>query len=455
MIELLRRVAAKDPARVAILTHDRAVTYGQLLSSAEHVAAALKIQGITRFAVADHEAEITVAVLAGAAAAGAEACMYPPAEPPEIVELLKRFDHTVVVTNRDDLEDVPATCVSPRQWIDATERSTPVTTPLPARPHLVLSTGTTGAPKGVRHDWERLLRVTDRITPAPTERWLLAYGLHQFAGLQILLHVFAAGATLVAPAPRRPLEGLAAMRSLGVTHASATPTYWRFLLAELRSDGGPVPKLQQVTLGGEAIPGPLLAELKRTFPAAKTSQVYAASEFGSTGSMRDGKAGLSTAILERDDGAEITVKILDGELWIRSRTGMLGYYGEPPIDADGWRATGDMVDVIGDRILFAGRTSEIINVGGVKVHPLPIEDRVSAVAGVDLARVFGRPNPLTGAVVAIEVVAAPDVDHKAVSAAIRAACEDLPAASRPRSIRFVDNIATAGNKIIRRTTREQ
>ena len=62
-----------------------------------------------------------------------------------------------------------------------------------------------------------------RVLPAPDQRWLLAYGLHQFAGLQILLHVFAAGATLVAPAPRRPREGLAAMRAHGVSHASATP----------------------------------------------------------------------------------------------------------------------------------------------------------------------------------------------------------------------------------------
>ena len=89
-----------------------------------------------------------------------------------------------------------------------------------------------------------------------------------------------------------------------------------------------------------------------------------------------------------------------------------------------------------------GRRGEIINVGGVKVHPLPIEERVSAVPGVDMARVHGRPNPMTGAIVALEVVAAPGSDQQALKAAIRAACEDLPAAARPRSIRFVDDIVT-------------
>jgi acyl-coenzyme A synthetase/AMP-(fatty) acid ligase len=58
---------------------------------------------------------------------------------------------------------------------------------------------------------------------------------------------------------------------------------------------------------------------------------------------------------------------------------------------------------------------------------------------------------MTGAIVAVEVVAAEGADHDAVAAAIRAACSDLPAAARPRSIKFVDTIATAGNKIVRRS----
>ena len=457
MFELLARVAAQDPGRTAVLTHDESITYGDLASAADRVAASLEREDIRRLAVVDHDASTVVALLSGASAVGTDTCLYPPEVPDDIKDLLQRFDHAVLVTSRDDLVGLGARAVTPGELGvvgiggEADTSGFDERIPPASRPHLVLTTGTTGAPRGVRHDWERLLRGTERIKPGPDERWLLAYGLHQFAGLQILLHVFAAGATLVAPAPRRPLEGLAAMRELGVTHASATPTYWRFLLAELRSDGGPTPQLRQITLGGEAIPGPLLGELERTFPDANISQVYAASEFGSTGSMKDRRSGLSATVLDRGDDADVAMKIVDGELWIRSRSGMLGYYGEPPVDADGWRATGDMVAVEGDRILFTGRSSDIINVGGVKVHPLPIEERVSAVAGVDIARVFGRPNAMTGAIVALEVVAAPGAVRETVEAAIRQACEDLPPAARPRSIRFVDDITTAGNKIVRRT----
>jgi acyl-CoA synthetase (AMP-forming)/AMP-acid ligase II len=375
--------------------------------------------------------------------------LYPPAEPAEIAELLQRFDHELVVTPRDDIH-APRQ-VRPEEWLDG--GLDPVEEPAhpTARPHMVLTTGTTGAPRGVLHDWTRLLRSTGRIAPEPGHRWLLAYGLHQFAGLQILLHVFASGATLVAPAPRRPREGLRAIRELGVTHASATPTFWRFLLAEMRADGGPVPRLQQITLGGEAIPGPLLEDLRRTFPDARISQVYAASEFGSTGSMRDGRSGLSAEVLDAADDADVAMKIVDGELWVRSRTGMLGYYGEPPIEPDAWRPTGDLVELQGDRILFLGRSSEIINVGGVKVHPLLIEERVAAVDGVDVARVYGRANPMTGQIVALEVVPAPGADTAAIESAIRSACADLPSAARPRNIRFVETVDLAGSKIVRRS----
>ena len=447
MIELLRRA---DPARPAIVTDDGTTTYAELVAQAERLAAGLVAHDVRRIAVLDHDAPTVAIALAAASLVGVEACMYPPADDPaELAALAERFDHDLALTRRAAAAPAPLRALDPD--VIGSDGPAPAEPP-ETRPHLVLTTGTTGAPRGVRQDWNRLLRSTQRIAPAPGQRWLLAYGLHQFAGLQILLHVFGAGATLVAPAPRRPREGLAAMRTHGVDYASATPTYWRFLLAELRADGGPVPELVQITLGGEAIPAPVLAELTRTFPGAKISQVYAASEFGSSGSVRDGRSGLSLDVLARGDDADIAMKIVDGELWVRSRVGMLGYYGEPPVDPDAWRATGDLVDVVDDRIVFRGRTSEVINVGGVKVHPLPIEERIGAVAGVNVARVYGRPNPMTGAIVAVEIVAAPDADQDSVAADVRAACADLPPAARPRSVKFVDSVSTAGDKIVRRQT---
>jgi acyl-CoA synthetase (AMP-forming)/AMP-acid ligase II len=195
-----------------------------------------------------------------------------------------------------------------------------------------------------------------------------------------------------------------------------------------------------------------LVDLRTAFPTARISQVYAANEAGSMRSVRDGRNGLPASALGDRPDSDVALKIVDGELWVRSRIGMLGYLGEPGRDPDGWRATGDLVEVVGDRVLFRGRTSEIINVGGVKVHPLPVEELINAVPGVELARVYGRPNPLAGAIVAAEVVAKSGFDLDELDAAVRQACADLPSAARPRSIHFVETIATTGNKLSRGRT---
>ena len=455
MIELLRRA---DPNRAAVVADGASHTYGELTARAEHLAVAMAARGIERLATVTQDAATVVAVLAAGSLAGTEVCQYPPSDDPaEVEELAERFDHDVILTDRPALDGVAGCLRIADLQSTGPEAAGPGTWPvgedLPdPRPLMVLTTGTTGAPRGVRHDWARVLRGASRIRPADDQRWLLAYGLHQFAGLQIVVHVMAAGATLVAPADRRPRDGLAAIRRHDVTHVSATPTWWRFLLAELQAEGGPAPALAQITLGGEAAPGPLLDQLAATIPTAQLSHVYAASEIGSTGSVRDGRSGLDVAVLGRGDDADIAMRIVDGELWVRSRIGMLGYHGEDPVDADGWRPTGDLVEVVGDRIEFRGRTTEVINVGGVKVHPLPIEDLVEAVPDVQIARVFGRPNKMTGAIVAVEAVTAPGSDPDIVTEAIRTACAELPPAARPRSIRIVEELATHGGKRTRRDT---
>jgi acyl-coenzyme A synthetase/AMP-(fatty) acid ligase len=109
------------------------------------------------------------------------------------------------------------------------------------------------------------------------------------------------------------------------------------------------------------------------------------------------------------------------------------------------------VEVRDDRIHFVGRRTEIINVGGAKVHPLPVEEVVCSVEGVQIAAVYGRPNAVTGQIVAVDVVAAPGVDTDELTKRIRSACQErLPAAGRPRRIRFVDELEIKGNKLMRR-----
>lgn len=462
MIRLLERAAAESPDHPAVVTGEGTTSYGDLLAAARRVAAALRADGIARFAIVESDARRILQLLAGAALAGSEPCQYQAdIAPAELADQAAALGHDVVVTRRGDLTG-SFRVVDP----DALERSDAPHPEAPGddQPLLIRTTGTTGVPKAARHDWSVLGRTIARVTPKPHQRWLLAYGPHQFAGLQVLQHVAASRATLVAPFPRQPHDGLTALTNQAVTCVSATPTYWRFLLAEARSRQATLPALEQITLGGEAIPGDLLEALRAAFPDARISQVYASTEFGSVASVRDGRPGLDAASLHSDANPTANLRVQDGELWVRAGAGMLGYVGAPAGEGDHegdheddhedeWHRTGDLVEVVDGRVLFRGRTSEVINVGGVKVHPLPVEERISALPGVAAARVFGRANRLTGAIVAVEVVpvGGPDgADLDELRAQVRDAVADLPRAWQPRSVAFVEAIQTRGDKTVRR-----
>jgi acyl-coenzyme A synthetase/AMP-(fatty) acid ligase len=448
VIELLRRAADRDPDAIAMIAESGGEwSYGRLVAAAESYAGGLREAGIERFAIVSNDIPVVVALLAGSSLIGAEACVYAPdIATEEMDRQAAAFSHDTVVSDRSDLGAPSVRVIGP----ESLRGEGIASAVLPERrPLLVLTTGSTGTPKGVRHDWSRQLARMSNARDGAGQVWLLAYGPNQFAGLQVVIHVLGTGATLVAPSVRRPQSVLELIHDHGVDHISATPTFWRFMLAEFRADARPVPSLKQITLGGEAVPGALLEELRATFPDARVSHIYAGSEFGSTGSVRDGTDGLPASLLEGHDDSDVTLKIVDGELWVRSSASMLGYHGEDDRPADEWWPTGDLVDVVDDRIVFRGRKTDVINVGGVKVHPLPVEERVTAVLGVRAARVYGRANPLVGAVVAVDVVAEEGVDERELKSLIREACADLPRPWQPRSIQLVAELAMKENKVVR------
>ncbi len=445
LIELLRSAAQTAPTQPAIISPTGSVTYEECVSRSEALARGLHVRSIERFACMVDEVRELVALLCAASASGSEACVYPDTLDEQSIErLAQRLDHSVLVTDHSLALERPRPVIL--DGLAAHDSSLP---PRPERtPALILTTGTTGHFKAARHDWARLVEATKRADEPPRARWLLAYNVHQFAAIQVVLHVLVNRATLAVPASRRATDIVAAIRDLGITHVSGTPTFWRLLLGALDPRVAETLPIQQITLGGEAVPEFLLVRLRGLFPRARISQIYGATEFGTSVSVRDEHSGLPASVLARGDDADVQFRIVDGQLHVRSHIGMDGYWGEKSVTAE-WRPTGDLVEVRDDRIYFVGRAGDTINVGGVKVHPLPVEDRVAAVAGVQLGRAYGRSNPVTGQIVVLDVVPAAGADRAALEERIREACASLPPAARPRRIRFVDELDVRGHKIAR------
>ena len=317
---------------------------------------------------------------------------------------------------------------------------------------VVLTTGTTGLPKAAVHTWDRLLGRLPARDSAHGKVWLLAYPLNHFAGLQVLLAALRDKSTLVIPEGRDFRSVLEAITRQRVTCISATPTFWRMLAGRLTEEQAEKLSIEQITLGGEATTNDLLQLLKSRFPSATITQVYATTEAGSCFAVKDGQPGFPASYLDRPVG-NVELKLVDGELYIRSAVSMSGYLdnSSPSPVESGWIKTGDLVERSGDRVLFRGRKSEVINVGGVKVHPLKVEEVVLGVSGVAAAKVHGAPSPITGQIVACDLELEENADEKAVRDALLKAC--LAALNRyeqPRQIKVVNRIERRNEKIVRR-----
>src|SRR5690606_15523119 len=97
----------------------------------------------------------------------------------------------------------------------------------------ILTSGTTGEPKSVRHTWSTLLRAVRSSAERgePARRWLLAYPPHLYAGLQVVVQSVSDRGTLIVPArDASPEQLLACLAEHQVTHASGTPSFWRRLV---------------------------------------------------------------------------------------------------------------------------------------------------------------------------------------------------------------------------------
>ena len=195
LIELVRRAAIARPQQPAVISADRSHTYGECLARSESVAHGLLARGITRFGIALEDPADVLVALAGASAVGSEACVYPrELRDGELRRLATAFAHPVVVCERErDLGGVRALLLA-----ELGGDAAPLPAPSEHSPVLLLTTGTTGDPKGAQHDWSRLVAASRRRDPRPGQRWLLAYNLNQFGGLQVVLHVLASHATVVA-----------------------------------------------------------------------------------------------------------------------------------------------------------------------------------------------------------------------------------------------------------------
>jgi len=311
----------------------------------------------------------------------------------------------------------------------------------------LLTSGTTGIPKLVTRDWEALERSVARGPQWQEARWMSLYPLTRFAGFNTLLHALCNDATLIIPRALQPSAILEDLCETRPTHISGTPTMWRNLLMALAPGTPSLSSLRQITLGGEAVDQPILNALKAAAPQARLTHIYASTELGVCVAVSDGQAGFPADWLE-DNSKRVQLRLRGDELWVKRTECSIGGQCE---SSEEWVATGDLAAIHEGRVYFQGRRSDVLNIGGAKVAPAEVEERLSEVPGVLGARVVGRQSSIAGVVIVAELVGQAGTDEKSLRAAILKHCRAcLPSYAVPRIITFIDSLPiSASGKILR------
>jgi acyl-coenzyme A synthetase/AMP-(fatty) acid ligase len=305
-------------------------------------------------------------------------------------------------------------------------------------PGLVLfSSGTSGAPKAMVQDLGKLLASYESRRESDLAM-LALLGFDHIGGLNTLFNALAAGSLLAVPASRSPADVAATIARYHVAILPASPTFLNLLLTAGLT--GELSSLRVITYGTEPMPESLLARLKSAFPRVRFIQTFGTSETGIT-RTESPEAG-STFLRFEDPNLEW--KIIDDELWLRSRTQIAGYLNASNecFTTDGWFRTGDKVEQgPNGTIRVLGRMGEMINVGGEKLMPAEVESIVLSVPGVTDCRARGEPNALTGQTIVVDVVASA-TDQEALRAAIRSACRERLARHKiPTRVTFVPSVS--------------
>jgi acyl-coenzyme A synthetase/AMP-(fatty) acid ligase len=268
-------------------------------------------------------------------------------------------------------------------------------------PGLILfSSGSSGAPKAIVHDMARLLARYDG-KPRPARRIMCFLLPDHIGGVNTLFHGLAHGGTVVTVDDRAPDAVCRTIERCRVQILPTTPTFLNLLLLSGAMERHDVSSLELVTYGTELMPKTTLDRLRSALPKVDLLQTYGLSEVGilQSRSRPDG------SLWVRVGGEGYETKIVDGTLWIRARSAMLGYLNAPDkFDAEGWFNTEDTVEQDGEWLRFLGRRSEIINVGGAKAYPAEVEAALLALSGVEDALVRGERNALLGQCVVATVV---------------------------------------------------
>ncbi|MER6314835.1 amino acid adenylation domain-containing protein [Streptomyces sp. NPDC001581] len=436
---LFDAAAHRDPARAAVTQcaldgSARSLTYGELATAKDALAAVLRAAGVRpgeRVAVAvPRSLEQVVALVAIVTAGGA----YVPldlAYPDERLEyILADAAPQVVLVDREqrdrfarllDRAGVPARVLV--QGDEATHDATPPAAEVEVDWHdpayVIYTSGSTGRPKGVVVPHSSVVTLLANTRPdmdfGPHDVWVQFHSYSFDFAVWELWGALTHGAELLVPEyglTRSPVDFHRLVRERGVTVLNQTPSaFYQFIEAD-RQAGEPLPALRRIVFGGEALDlgrlrgwverhGTAAPELVNMYGITETTvhvthRVLTDADFGhgdEASPIGGPIPGLVTHLL--DDRLRPVPPGRVGAIYVAGDQVSLGYLGRPALTAGRFVAdpfagggsrmyhTGDLARRTLDGDLeFTGRADDQVQLKGFRVELGEVESAIRELDGV-------------------------------------------------------------------------
>ncbi|MCM4080228.1 AMP-binding protein [Paractinoplanes hotanensis] len=381
----LRQATARDPGRVALIDEQGSLTYAELLDRSSRLAAALPVQPRDRVGLLCRNSAEMVVALIGIATRGADPVLINTGlSGPQLADVVR--DQSLAVLIHDDEFPAPPGVRAFPTASGALAAAAGVTEP-PVRPGrtIVLTSGTTGAPKGAQRPtpggFRPLCSIIDRIPLHAGVRMHIAGPLFHtwaYAGLQMAL---ALRATLVL---RRRFDPAQTLETVARHDCSALIAVPVMLQQIMEQPYRPVP-LRVVAVSGSALPGGLAGRFMDRYGDILYN-LYGSTEasWASIATPADMRAAPGTAgrppygtkvVALGEDGRPAPTGTT-GRLFVGNEMLFEGYTnGAAQERRDGLLAIGDVghLDRAG-RVFVDGRQDDMIVSGGENVFPAEVEN---------------------------------------------------------------------------------
>jgi acyl-CoA synthetase (AMP-forming)/AMP-acid ligase II len=269
-----------------------------------------------------------------------------------------------------------------------------------------LSSGTTGRPKAISFTLANFNNSQNNyyqtINFALWERLLCLPGLTNNWGFTVAAHTLWAGRTLVFTDSARGALQMISLYEIDLLVASSQQL--RDMVRAQIDAPVPVPSLRGVMTGGSLVTQALMTDARANICTTIVNQ-YGSTEAGATAfATIDSIGEVEGATGYIAPWAQVEVVDEAGKVLPRGEEGTLRILGSGqgapyppgrPDDSgsfkDGWFYSGDRGRILPNGLLvLAGRTSDIINAGGVKIAPEIVEDMLKTHPAVQDAAAFGH-----------------------------------------------------------------